>query len=176
MDRGVSLLLTVALGVAVGYMMTRLLSYFPTGSQITPTILLAAISTPVLYLWQCVLKLNELKKLTGISQSEFRRLLPKIQASSFYYKIKMGVIIICNLCIALTFFLVPSSVVIFTLPIINYALAFIGFMIVFSTATLIECYSELGKIHDFEVKISKRESDRKRVNETLTKLTPEKSK
>lgn len=175
-DRSVSLILTIAVGLIVGYMMTRFLIYFPKGSQLTPTVLLAAVSAPVVYLWQCVLKLNELKKITGLNKNEFRRLMPKIKASKAFYLIKMWIIIISNILIGLAFFLAPSTFTLFSIPIIHYAVASLGFMAVFAAQTLLECHSELGKIHDFEIKIEKRENDRKRVSEALASLAHQQPK
>lgn len=175
-NRGIWLILTVALGVAAGFIMTHLLSYFPANSQFTPTVLLAALSAPVVYLWHCITKLTELKKLSGISKSEYRRLVSKINASKLFYSLKMGFIILCNMLIAYAFFLAPSTVEIFSIPILKIAVAMLGFMAVFSCLTLIESYIEAHTIQEFEAKVANRENNKRQVEESLSKLKPLQSK
>lgn len=167
------LLLTVAIGSVAAYLMTRSLDYFPVTSQALPTALIAAVSAPILYLWQSILKITDLQKLSGVSNSEFRRLAPKIKGAKIYYGGKICFTAAINLLIGICFFLSPSTLVIFAIPILKIAVGMLGFMAVFSFFTVIECYLETHAMHEFEVKVAKRTAAKNSVEEKLAKLNPQ---
>lgn len=175
-ERSFLLILTVGLGLALGYAMTKALGYFSSPNQVTPTILLAVVSAPVAYLWLCISKLTDIKKVAGISKSEYRRLVPKISASCAYYWFKIVFIVICNAVIALAFFLAPSSLVVFEVPVIKIAVGTLGFMLVFGISSALECYVESLQIQEFEAKIARRELNKKLVEDSLSKLKPKDTK
>ena len=156
--------------------MTLLLDYFSSPSQVVPTVLLAAVSAPVFYIWHCIVKLTELKKIASLRHSEYRRLLPKISSSKAFYFIKICLIVLTNILIGLMFYLAATGFEIYSIPIVKIAVALLGFMIVFSTATLFECYIDANTILEFEVKLSKREQDKKRVEAVISKLHPNQNK
>lgn len=170
------LTLTVAIGSVAAYLMTLSLGYFPASSQMLPTVMITAVSAPILYLWQSILKITDLQKLSGVSNSEFRRLAPKIKAAKFYYGGKIGFTIFCNLLIGIFFFLSPSTLEVFSIPIIKIAVAMLGFMTVFSLFTVLECYLETHAMHQFEVKVANRAAAKRSVEEKLAKLNPKSAK
>ncbi len=175
-NRGLSLLMTVAFGVIASYFSTNVISYFPATNQIVPTALVGLITLPVILLVQCLHKMTELEKISGVSASEQRRILPKIQGSKLFYSVKIGIIVIANLATLGLFFLAPSTLVIFSYPVINYGLALLGFMAVFSTVTVFECYIEIHTIQSFEAKVANRSRAKKAADDALAKLKPSSAK
>lgn len=161
------LLLAVFLCCVGGYFMGLIYPLIPEDKSIVPITFMALLASPITIAITSMVKIGDVNKGAGLSNSERRRIIPALQARR--QSLQLMVFIYTVLSIFTGVFLFIS-----TLPAgRDFAIWIyrgVGASVAFAAATSYFMLTDLGKLSDFEALIAKRTEERKKKTAILKKM------
>lgn len=162
------LVFAVALCFLFGYMMGASHSMLPSDNKALPVFFMAVFAVPVTAMIACISKIGDVNKMSGLSASERRRLIPYLQERR--RSMFMMTAIQCTLSVfsGLALFLAAHPSI---QPFAVWIYRGIGASIAFAIVVLVFSLMDLGKLNDFEALIVSRVNKRKNNSTLLKKMS-----
>lgn len=167
LNTGSRLVLTVVLCCVFGYLMGQLYPLIPEGINIVPFAFAALLASPITIVITSLVKIGDVNKVAGLSNSERRRVLPILGKRRHTLQVRIFIYTILSILIGV--FLFVSS-----LPagkdFAVWIYRAVGASVAFAVATSSFMIIDLGKLNDFEALIARRNEERKSKAAILKKM------
>lgn len=151
----------------VGYLFGLLIAYMPAQGISIPTVLMGILAAPCVAIAQLIFKLNDVKKVKGLSKSEKRRLSAIADLKAFRVYALLALMLVWSSATAILFYLATTTV---PGEVLLWALRMAGAMVPAAILATLYSVNEGRSISNFEAKIIDRSQIRKNNAALLKRL------
>lgn len=152
---------------AAGYLFGLLVCYMPAQGITVPTVLVGILAAPCVAIAQLIFKLNDVKKIKGLSKSEKRRLNAIADLKVVRAYVLLAVMLVWSSVTAVLFYLTTTTV---PGDVLLWALRMAGAMVPAAILATLYTVQEGRNISNFEAKIMDRSQIRKNNAALLKRL------